>query len=102
MISFLGAAVFALLRLGLVSRALLWLLQAMGPSFARLRIANAAAYLLNVAVCTYGLPLSGPRNLLAQLGLNLAPALLWLCVDTLVLMRRRAKIRDAVYISRMR
>lgn len=101
-ISFIGGVLVALLRLGLVSRLMLLVLRPMGPTFARLRIANTVAYAVNVAVCTYGVPFSGPHKLLAQIGLNLVPALIWLVFDTLALMRRRARIRDAVYISRMR
>lgn len=101
MISFLVGVVFALLRQWLVSRLFLWLLRSVTP-FRRLQLAHAAAYFLIVAACTYGLPFSGPPRLLAQAGLNLGPAVLWWACETLVLMRQQAKVRDAVYISRMR
>jgi hypothetical protein len=102
MISFFVGALFALLRQGLISRLLLFALRPMGQTFRRIQVAHLVTYGLIVAACSFGLPFSGPASFPVQLGLNLGPALLWWIYDTLVLMRRRAKLRDAHAISRMR
>jgi hypothetical protein len=85
-----------------LSRGVLLILRRMGHTFPRLIITQALAFAVTAFVCA-GIA-AGARHL--SLAATVVPGLivagLWFIVDALVLMRRRAKIRDAVYISRMR
>ncbi len=85
-----------------LSRGVLLVLRRMGHT-PRLIITQALAFAVTAFVCA-GIAAGGLRhlNLAATVVPGLIVAGLWFIVDALVLMRRRAKIRDAVYISRMR
>ncbi len=86
-----------------LSRGVLLVLRRMGHTFPRLIITQALAFAVTAFVCA-GIAAGGLRHL--NLATTVVPGLivagLWFIVDALVLMRRRAKNRDAVYISRMR
>ena len=98
---FLGGALAALAVQFVLSRLALRLLWRLGETFTRLIWAHAIAAIVS-ACGWYAVTLradpEGPKIALA----SAAVALIEFVVDALVLMRRRAKIRDAVYISRMR
>ena len=104
MFATVGAILGALLRQFLISRAVLWGLRRanLGDTLRRVLIGHVLTYVIAVLACAYGLPHDGPPPILGQAMSNLAPSLFWLAVDVLRMMRRRAKIRDSVYISRMR
>ena len=98
----IGAILGALLRQFLLSRLALFALTKMGDTARRIYLAHAITYVVATLACAYGFAKGGPPQFLHEALANLLPSLVWLVVDVLRMMRRRAKIRDAVYISRMR
>ena len=85
----------------LLSRIALLLLGRMGRTFQRLLAANILAYVVAASFWVF-LQMRGAKPGWSAAFYSVFPALIWLVVDALILMRRRAKLRDAVYISRMR
>jgi hypothetical protein len=102
MINIAAAILFALVRQGLISRLLLRLLRPMGLTFRRIWIAHFVTYILSTAIGMAGLPFDGPPRLLFQIAFNLCSGLIWLLVDSIVLARRRTRLRAAMAKARSR
>lgn len=86
----------------IISRALHLLLRRMGDTALRIYLAHAVSFVIATLGIAWLTRMGGPPRILEMATLNLLPLLVWATVDILRLLRRRAKLRDAVAIARMR
>jgi hypothetical protein len=86
----------------LVSRLLMFALKRLAQVRRGLAVIHLVSWLATSTALAYALADGGPPRFVSQALAGLLPALVWLVIDVLRLMRRRAKLRDAVAISRMR
>jgi hypothetical protein len=86
----------------ILSRAIALLLKRMGDTAVRIYLAHAVSFVIATLGIAWLTRMGGPPRILEMAVLNLLPLLVWVTVDILRLLRRRAKLRDAIAIAKMR
>ena len=97
-----GVLLFLLILQLVFSRLFLWALKRMGDTARRIYGAHAISFVTVVGVLATATAGEGSPRIVEQIVMNLPALLVLSTIDILRLLRRRAKMRDAIAVARMR